>query len=94
MTIVRIDGQSSIYDDHAGRWLDMDDEYPVVLADMPTTIRSYVCKHGDDIVIVINARLAVEERLQRYLHEVGHITTGDISMSSGADMIEIHAHHI
>lgn len=72
----------------------MDEQYPVVLADMPTTIRSYVCKHGDDIVIVINARLAAEDRLQRYKHEVDHITAGDIMMSSGADMIEIHAHHI
>jgi hypothetical protein len=77
-----------------GRWLDMDDEYPVVLADMPASIKGYVCKIGDDIVIVINARLSHEQQQIEYIHEVEHIQTGDIYRSGGADRLEIYAHRI
>jgi hypothetical protein len=72
----------------------MDDKYRVVLADMPASIKGYVCKICDDIVIVINSKLSHEQQKVEYIHEVDHIESGEIMMVSSADMIEIHAHHI
>lgn len=72
----------------------MDEQYPVVLADMPTTIKSYVCKLGDYISIVINARLTQEQQRNCYQHEVEHIHRGDFTACSCADWIEIRAHGI
>ena len=72
----------------------MDEEFQVMLADMPTTIRSCVCRKGDDIVIILNSKLADEQQQAGFAHEKEHIVLGDLGKASGADMIEIHAHRI
>lgn len=57
----------------------MREDVPVVLQDMPTRIKGLVCL-GPDYTpcIVINSRLSVEQQHATYLHEMSHITTGQL----------------
>lgn len=57
----------------------MDEDRPVVLANLPTTIRGFVF-HDDDgePVVVVNARLTHEQNVLTYEHEKKHIDRGDM----------------
>lgn len=49
------------------------------LADLPTSVRGFVY-HDDDgeIYIVLNSRLSHEQNLSTYVHELKHISRGDL----------------
>ena len=57
----------------------MMDEENVVLMDLPTSIRGFVCL-GDDgePLIVLNARLTREQNRRTFDHEQNHISRGDM----------------
>ena len=49
------------------------------LADLPTSVRGFVY-HDDDgeMYIVLNSRLSHEQNLSTYVHELKHISRGDL----------------
>ena len=57
----------------------MDDDRPVVLVDLPTSVRGF-CYHDDDgeEYIVLNARLTREANQKSFRHELEHIKRGDM----------------
>ena len=49
-------------------------EIPVILMDLPTTVRGFVSLGSDyQPCIIINARLTKEQQKKTYLHELRHI---------------------
>lgn len=55
----------------------MTDPVPVILKDLPTTIRGFVCLGSDfSPIIVINSRLPVEQQKRTFRHEMNHIVSG------------------
>ena len=57
----------------------MTDNVPVVLMDLPTTVRGFVTTNSDcDPVIVINSRMTKEQQRKTFKHEMNHITTGQL----------------
>lgn len=65
----------------------------VILADMPTRIRSYVVRcNGDTYTIVLNSKLSYEQNVVSYKHELQHIANNDFNKTNNVNFIEIHAH--
>ncbi len=62
------------------------------LADLPTAVRSYVMKSGDEYTIFLNSRLSHERQLLAYKHELDHIRRGDYDKTCSAGLIELFAH--
>ena len=61
----------------------MTDHVPVVLKDLPTRIRGFVCLGSDyNPCIIINARLPVEQQRRTYQHEMKHIASGNMEDDS------------
>lgn len=59
-------------------------------ADMPTTVKSFVRANPDgSYTIVINARLSVDSRQERYKHELRHIKDGDFDYGNETSVQEI-----
>lgn len=57
----------------------IEDDIPIVLQDLPTTIRGFCCLgSGYEPIIVINSRLTLEEQRKVYWHEYFHICDGDM----------------
>ena len=57
----------------------MSDPVPVILKDLPTTVRGFTCLGSDfSPVIILNSRLSVEQQRKTYRHEMEHITNGQI----------------
>lgn len=56
-----------------------DTEATVVLKDLPTKVRGFVCL-GEDYLpcIFINSRLSKEQQRKTYAHELRHIKTGQL----------------
>ena len=54
-------------------------EHPVLLADLPTSVRG-LCYHDDDgeAYIVLNSRLSREQNQLTYEHECKHITNSEM----------------
>ena len=49
------------------------------LADLPTSVRGFVYNDDDgEIYIVLNSRLSHEQNLSTYVHELKHISRGDL----------------
>lgn len=59
--------------------MDYKNEIPVILQDLPTSVRGFASL-GEDFspIIVINARLPVEQQRKTYKHELKHILSGEI----------------
>lgn len=56
----------------------MTDHVPVVLKDLPTRVRGFVCLGSDyNPCIVINSRLSVEQQRETFWHEMKHLLSGD-----------------
>lgn len=56
-----------------------DQDVTVVLKDLPTHIRGFVCLGSDyNPCIVINSRMTFEQQQRTYHHEMNHITSGQI----------------
>ena len=55
------------------------EEIRTILKDLPVSIKGF-CFHDDDgaPVVVINARLSAERRMEAYRHELEHIRNGDM----------------
>lgn len=57
----------------------MRDHVPVILLDLPTTIRGFVTLGSDfSPIIIINSRLSREQQRKTYQHEMNHIRRGDM----------------
>lgn len=57
----------------------MTQEYPVVLHDLPGSVRGFVCLGSDyEPVIILNSNLSREELRRVYRHEVDHIRSGQM----------------
>lgn len=57
----------------------IDETIPVILKDLPTTIRGFCCLGSDyEPIIIINARMSYEQQLKTYEHELEHIRSGQI----------------
>ena len=55
------------------------DDVPVVLMDLPSRVRGFVCLGSDyNPCIVINARLSAEQQKKTWRHEMNHILNGDM----------------
>ena len=56
-----------------------EDNTPVILMDLPTTVRGFVCL-GEDFnpIIIINARMSAEQQKITYLHEKQHLDSGEL----------------
>jgi hypothetical protein len=62
------------------------------LADLPTAIPAYTLLTKDgDFVVVLNARMSHDRRIEAYRHELKHIKGYDFSKEN-VELIEIHAH--
>ena len=58
---------------------DEEHEVTVVLQDLPTTVRGFVCLGSDyNPCIVINARMSSEQQRKTFRHELGHIMRGEM----------------
>lgn len=56
-----------------------DDSVPVILRDLPTTVKGFCCLGSDyEPIIVINSRMTHEQQLKTYKHELRHIRSGEI----------------
>ena len=63
------------------------------LYDLPTRIKSFVKKNGDDsLTIVINSRLSYDCQRECYKHELAHIQNDDFDTCMSVDEIEVEAH--
>lgn len=52
---------------------------PVVLKDLPSGIRGFVCLGSDyEPVIVLNSTLSREQQRETYRHEMRHILSGEV----------------
>ena len=59
--------------------MDLISDIPVVLMDLPTTVRGFVCLGEDyEPCIIINARLTIEEQRKAFWHEYFHVRNGDM----------------
>lgn len=57
----------------------MHDNIPVILKDLPPHIRGFVCLGSDyEPIIIVNARLSVEQQRKTFRHEMDHIISGQI----------------
>jgi len=57
----------------------MPEYVPVILKDLPTRVRGFVCLGSDfNPCIIINSRMTVEQQRKTYRHELNHITNGDM----------------
>ena len=71
----------------------MEDGIYTYFADMPTTIRSFVISNNDmSFTIILNARIASNQQLIAYKHEIDHIRNGDYDKKYSVDLIEFAAH--
>lgn len=57
----------------------MENDTPVVLMDLPTSVRGFACL-GEDFnpIIIINARMSSEQQKITYIHEKKHIESGEL----------------
>lgn len=70
----------------------IDEDYTVILQDLPTTIYGLVREQEDYYTIILNSRMTHERNQKSYLHEIDHITTGALDSDQSADQIELEAH--
>jgi Zn-dependent peptidase ImmA (M78 family) len=61
----------------------MDQNVPVILMDLPTTVHAFICL-GEDFMpcIVVNARISAEQQRKAFLHELSHLINGDMDDES------------
>lgn len=64
----------------------------VIYEDMPSKIKGFTIKNGDDtFTIIINGRLNAEQQRSIFLHELKHINDGDFDKDD-IDDVEFSAH--
>ena len=66
----------------------------VELINLPTTIRGFSKKTGDDYTIVLNAKMSQDIMRRTYRHELEHIERGDLDGSGDIDIIERILHDV
>ena len=57
----------------------MNEEVPVILKDLPTTVRGFTTFGSDyEPIIILNARMTAEEQRDTYKHEMNHIVSNHL----------------
>lgn len=57
----------------------MTDPVPTILKDLPETIRGFTMLGSDyEPIIILNARMSLEQQRKTYRHEMNHIISGQI----------------
>ena len=69
----------------------MNEDFNVVMQDLPTTIGGFTKETDGYYTIVLNSRMTHERNQQSYIHEVGHIDSMDFDKDRNADQIELDA---
>ena len=66
----------------------------VQMIDLKTTKvkETVTCNEDGSYTIFLNTRFNREQLADAYIHAIGHITMGDLSKHSSADVIEYYAH--
>lgn len=66
-----------------------EEQVPIVLQDLPTTVRGFCCLGSDyEPIIVINSRMTAEQQRKTIRHELDHIRRGDIWNEDYTDATE------
>lgn len=69
------------------------DNFNIVLANMPTTIKAYTVSNIDgSYTIVVNARLSSNQQRLSCYHEMQHINNNDYDKKMDVGLLEIYAH--
>lgn len=67
----------------------MNEDYNVVMQDLPTTIGGFTKETDGYYTIVLNSRMTFERNQKSYIHELGHIDNGDFDKECSVDQIEL-----
>ena len=70
----------------------IDEDFNVILQDLPTTIGGLVREQEDHYTIILNSRMTRERNQRSYLDELDHITTGALDSDQSTDQIELESH--
>lgn len=70
----------------------MNDDYNVVMQDLPTTIGGFTKETDGYYTIVLNSRMTHERNRQSYIHEMSHIDNMDFDRDCSVDQIEVETH--
>lgn len=64
-------------------------ETPVYFMNLPTTVRGFVTFGADsEPIIVLNARMSMEQQRKTWIHEVNHIDSGHLFDDAYTDDVE------
>ena len=66
----------------------MNEDFNVVMQDLPTTIGGFTKETDGYYTIVLNSRMTHERNQQSYIHEKGHIDSMDFDRERNIDQIE------
>lgn len=72
----------------------MQDNYHTIFQELPYKIRGFVVHNSNDdfYTIVLNSRLAHNQNIKTFWHELEHITNDDFNSELNIDTIENFAH--
>ena len=70
----------------------MNEDFNVVMQDLPTTIGGFTKVTDGYYTIVLNSRMTHERNQQSYIHEKDHIDSMDFDRDCSVDQIEAEAH--
>lgn len=70
----------------------MNEDFNIVMQDLPTTIGGFTKETDGYYTIVLNSRMTHERNILTYKHEKGHIDKNDFDRDCTADQIEAEAH--
>ena len=60
-------------------YYDEEHDVTVVLQDLPTTVRGFICLGSDNNpCIILNARMSCEQQQKTFQHELGHLQRGEL----------------
>lgn len=60
----------------------------VHLHPLPGSIRGFITERDGAYIIIINELLSMEERMEAYFHELGHLLRGDLESSEDVAALE------
>lgn len=69
-----------------------EDEFTVMLVDLPPRIKAFTQKKDEYYTIFLNACLNYETQLEAYQHELEHITNSDFDGSQNVAALENERH--
>ena len=69
----------------------MNENFNVVMKDLPTSIGGFTKETDGYYTIVLNSRMTYERNKQNYIHEKDHIDNRDFDRYCSVDQIEVEA---